>query len=40
MNEYVEKIYNEDCVEGMKKLPDECVDLVATDCPYLLISGG
>jgi len=40
LNEYVEKIYNEDCVEGMKKLPDECVDLVATDCPYLLISGG
>jgi DNA modification methylase len=27
-------IYNEDCIEGMSKLPDECVDLVITSPPY------
>ena len=27
-------IYNEDCLEGMKKLPDNSVDLVLTDPPY------
>ena len=29
-------IYNEDCIEGMKRLPDESVDLVVTDPPYNL----
>ena len=28
------KIYNEDCVEGMKRIPDGSVDLVLTDPPY------
>jgi len=28
------KIYNIDCLKGIKKLPDECVDLVLTDPPY------
>jgi site-specific DNA-methyltransferase (adenine-specific) len=28
------KIYNMDCLEGMKQLPDESVDLVVTDPPY------
>lgn len=28
------KIYNIDCVEGMKLLPDECVDLTVTSPPY------
>ena len=27
-------IYNEDCIEGMKELPDESIDLVITDPPY------
>ena len=27
-------IYNEDCFEGIKKLPDESIDLVITDPPY------
>ena len=27
-------IYNEDCIEGMKKLPDNSIDLVITDPPY------
>jgi len=27
-------IYNQDCLEGMKRLPDECIDLIACDPPY------
>ena len=27
-------IYNEDCVEGMKKLPDKSVNLIIADPPY------
>ena len=27
-------IYNEDCIEGMKRLPDKSVDLIVTDPPY------
>lgn len=28
------KIYNEDCLEGLRKLPDECVDCCVTSPPY------
>lgn len=28
------RIFNEDCLEGMKTLPDGSVDLIATDPPY------
>lgn len=28
------KIYNMDCLEFMKTLPDKCIDLVLTDPPY------
>ena len=28
------KIYNMDCIEGMKTLPDNCVDLTVTSPPY------
>lgn len=28
------KIYNQDCLEGMKQIPDSSVDLVVTDPPY------
>lgn len=28
------KIYNEDCLEGMKKIEDKSVDLIITDPPY------
>ena len=28
------KIYNEDCLEGMKKIADGSIDLVLTDLPY------
>ena len=33
-------IYNEDCLEGMKRIPDGSVDLVVTDPPYRLTSRG
>ena len=29
-----------DCLELMKCIPDESVDLVVTDCPYHIVSGG
>ncbi len=36
----LDKIYNEDCLFRLSQLPDECIDLVVTDCPYRLSSGG
>jgi len=30
----VDVIYNQDCLEGMRGLPDNSVDMVATDPPY------
>lgn len=36
----IDKIYNMDCLEGMKQIPDGSVDLVATDPPYKLTSRG
>jgi len=30
------KIYNEDCMNVMKKIPNETVDLIVTDPPYLV----
>lgn len=30
------KIYNEDCLEGMKRIPDGSVDLIVSDPPYLI----
>ena len=29
-------IHNEDCLEGMKRIPDESIDLIVTDPPYLI----
>ena len=34
------KIYNVDCLEGMKKIEDNSVDLIITDPPYEHIKGG
>ena len=31
------RIYNEDCLEGMKRIPDNSVDCVLTDPPYLYL---
>lgn len=28
------KIYNEECLEGMKKIPDKSVDMILCDLPY------
>ena len=28
------KIYNEDCLEGMKRIPDKSVDMILCDLPY------
>lgn len=33
-------IYNEDCLQTMKSMPDESIDLVVTDCPYHIVQGG
>lgn len=30
------KIYNKDCFDVIRRLPDRCVDLVCTDPPYLI----
>ncbi len=32
--EYLDKILNMDCVEGMKQLPDNSIDLILTSPPY------
>ena len=30
----INKIYNMDCIEGMKKIPNNSIDLIITDPPY------
>ena len=30
----INRIYNEDCIEGMKKIPSASIDMVLTDPPY------
>ena len=30
----IDKIYNEDCLEGMKRIPDNSIDCVICDLPY------
>jgi len=32
----VNKIYNQDCIEGMKTIPNEKIDLVVTDPPFAI----
>lgn len=32
------RIYNEDCLEGMKRIPDASVDCILTDPPYLYLN--
>lgn len=34
IEQHLNKIYNVDCLEFMKTLPDKCIDLVLTDPPY------
>ncbi len=33
-------IYNDDCLKVFPTIPDKSVDLVVTDCPYHIVSGG
>lgn len=35
----LDKIYNEDCLEGVKRIPDESIDCILTDPPYLYLKG-
>lgn len=30
------KIYNQDCIEGMKNIPDDSVDIIVTDPPFAI----
>ena len=30
----LDKIYNENCLQGLKKLPDDCIDCCVTSPPY------
>ena len=34
-----DKIYNEDCLAGIKDIPDKSIDLILTDPPYLFDNG-
>lgn len=34
------RIYNMDCLEGLKLIPDNSIDLVVTDPPYKIVQGG
>lgn len=36
----INKIYNVDAIVALKELEDSSIDLVVTDCPYSVISGG
>ena len=34
------EIYNEDCYQSLKSIPDKSVDLIYVDVPYLYDQGG
>lgn len=36
----VDVIYNEDCMIGLKRIPNESIDLVIIDPPYEIVAGG
>lgn len=36
----VNNIYNVDTYKAIKKIPDKSIDLIYTDIPYLIESGG
>lgn len=36
----INKVFNEDCLEGMKRIADGSVDFILTDLPYGLLSRG
>lgn len=36
----LDNIYNVDCYEAIKHIPDKSIDLIYTDIPYLYVQGG
>lgn len=34
------KLYNDDCLNVLKTIPSGSIDLILTDCPYHIVSGG
>ena len=36
----LDKIYNEDCLEGMKRIPDGSIDCIICDLPYGVLNKG
>jgi site-specific DNA-methyltransferase (adenine-specific) len=40
IDKYINKIIKGDCIEEMKKMPDECVDLIFADPPYFMQTEG
>ena len=34
------RLYNKDCLDVLKEMEPESIDLVVTDCPYHIVSGG
>ena len=40
IDDLIGKITCADCLEVLKNIPDESIDLVCTDCPYKVVSGG
>jgi len=34
IDNYINKIFNSDCIEGMKNIPDKSIHLICTDPPY------
>lgn len=33
-------LYNDDCLNVMKNIKDNSIDLIVTDCPYHIVGGG
>ena len=33
---HINKIYNQDCIEGMNLIPNDAVDLIITDPPFAI----
>ena len=34
------KLYNNDCLDVLKNIPDNSIDCIITDCPYHIVAGG
>jgi len=34
------RLYNKDCLDVLKAMEPESIDLVVTDCPYRIVGGG